>query len=152
MIARTAAPREAPVFEAFCKEKLAPLVLRVALGLVCVYHGYLKIMAAGGTAWSPGLATGWQLLIAWGEFGAGLAILVGLHCRVAAAVVVLLTTGTLIWWQGWNLVRLPLASLEPAFLLLLLGLALLFLGAGELSLDGRAGGKGAGAKLAKHRA
>ena len=34
--------------EAFCKEKLGPLALRLALGLVCVWHGYLKIMAGGG--------------------------------------------------------------------------------------------------------
>jgi uncharacterized membrane protein YphA (DoxX/SURF4 family) len=47
------------VFETFFKEKLGPLTLRLALGSVCLYHGYVKIMAQGGTAWTSGLATGW---------------------------------------------------------------------------------------------
>ena len=137
------------MFEAYCKEKLAPLTLRLALGLVCAYHGYLKIMAAGGTAWAPGLATGWQVLIAWGEFTAGLAILVGFRCRIAATAILALTVGPLAWWQGWNLFHLPLRTLEPVATLLLAGLALLFLGAGELSLDARAFGKPAGGRATK---
>jgi uncharacterized membrane protein YphA (DoxX/SURF4 family) len=137
------------VFEAFCKEKLAPLTLRIALGLLCVYHGYLKIMAAGGTHWDPGLALGWQLGIAWGEFVAGLAILLGFRCRVFAFVVLVLTTGTTGWWQGWNVLHLPISKLEPLLIVLLISLALLFLGAGELSLDGRSGGKGGSARLAR---
>jgi uncharacterized membrane protein YphA (DoxX/SURF4 family) len=143
-------PEDATVFEAFCKEKLGPLSLRLALGLVCVYHGYLKIMATGGTTWSPGLAVGWQLLIAWGEFFAGLAVLVGFRCRTAAVVALALTGGTMIWWQGWKVLEMPLWHLEPAFMVLLMGLALLFLGAGELSVDGRIGG-GVTARPAKKK-
>jgi putative oxidoreductase len=140
------------MFEAYLREKLGPLTLRLALGLVCVYHGYLKIMMAGGTAWYPGWPTGWQVTIAWGEFAAGLAILVGLRCRLAAALVLALTLGTLIGWQGWNVLQLPLRSLEWTLLLLLVGLALLFLGAGELSLDGRAGANmGTAGKAAKKK-
>src|SRR5262249_61117472 len=85
--------RETAVFEAFCKDKLGPLALRLAVGLFCVYHGYLKIMAAGGTAWYPSLAVGWQVLIAWAEFASGLAVLLGFRCRTAATVVVGLTAG-----------------------------------------------------------
>ena len=128
------------MFEAFCKDKLGPLSLRLALGLVCVYHGYLKIMVAGGTAWYPSWPVGWQLLIAWGEFGAGLAVLLGFRCRAAAAIVLALTAGTLLGWQGWNALRLPLRTLEPTVILLLLGLGLLFVGAGGLSVDSRSGG------------
>jgi uncharacterized membrane protein YphA (DoxX/SURF4 family) len=128
------------MFEAFCREKLGPLALRLALGLVCAYHGFVKIMAAGGTTWYPSLPTGWQLLIAWGEFCAGVAILVGFRCRWAAAGVLALTSGTWIWFQGWNLLHLPLKTLEPVVMVLLTGLALLFFGAGELSVDARAGG------------
>jgi putative oxidoreductase len=134
--------REAAVFEAFCKEKLAPLFLRLALGSVCVYHGYLKIRADGGTTWSPGLPTGWQLALAWGEFAGGLAILVGFRCRLAAAVVLAFMLGLIAWWQGWTVFQQPFRSLEQTFLLILIGFALLFLGAGELSVDGRSSGKG----------
>jgi uncharacterized membrane protein YphA (DoxX/SURF4 family) len=131
------------VFETFCKEKLGPLALRLAVGLFCVYHGYLKIMAAGGTAWYTGLPVAWQVLLAWAEFGAGLAILLGFRCRIAATLVLVLTAGLLLWSQGWKVLELPIRSLETALLVLLMGTALLFLGAGELSLDARGGGKAA---------
>ncbi len=139
------------MIEALCKDKIGPLILRLALGLVYVSHGYVKIMATGGMSWYPGLAVGWQLLIAWGEFAAGLAILLGFHCRLAATVATAITVGVLAWWQGWNVSHLPLRSLEPTFLILMMGLALLFLGAGELSVDGRAGGKPAAAKPPKKK-
>jgi uncharacterized membrane protein YphA (DoxX/SURF4 family) len=132
------------MFEVFFREKIAPLTLRLALGLVCAYHGYLKIMAAGGTAWAPGLGVGWQLLIAWGEFAAGLAILVGFRCRWAATIVLALTLGTQLTFLGWRVLDLPLRQLESIFLLLLAGLALLFLGAGEISVDARMGWAGGG--------
>ena len=125
--------------ESFFKEKAAPLVLRFTLGGLCVYHGYLKIMAAGGTTWYPGMPTGWQLFIAWSEFAAGLAILLGFRCRLAAGLALAANAAALWWWQGWNLFRLPMRSLEQPLLLLLVAVALLFLGAGELSLDGRRG-------------
>jgi uncharacterized membrane protein YphA (DoxX/SURF4 family) len=131
------------VFETYCREKIAPLVLRVALGLVAAYHGYLKIIADGGTHWQPGLPTGWQVVLAWGEFVAGLAVLIGLRCRLAALTVLVLSVGLPLWWQGTGLVRQPVRSLEPHFLLFLLSLGLLFLGAGELSLDGRSRGAAA---------
>jgi uncharacterized membrane protein YphA (DoxX/SURF4 family) len=143
--------RETPVFESYCKENLGPLALRLALGFVCVYHGYVKIMASGGTTWYPGMPVVWQLLIAWGEFGAGLAILLGFRCRLAAALVVALTMGTLMWFQGWHLFQMPLHSLEPTVLLVLMGLALLFLGAGELSVDSRGTATTSSSKPAKKR-
>src|ERR1700730_1369826 len=143
------APGEILVFEAFCKDKLAPLALRLALGLVCVYHGYMKIKASGGTAWYPAWPTGWQMLIAGGEFSPALAILFGFRCRLAAAIVLAITTGTLAWWKGWGVFQLPLQTLEPTAMLLLMGLSLLFLGAGELSLDGRGTSKLGFVKAAK---
>lgn len=133
------------MFEAFFKDKLGPLALRLALGLFCAYHGYLKIMAAGGTAWNPALGVAWQLLVAWGEFAGGLAILLGFRCRLAAAGVLFLSSGLLVWNLGWRLFSQPVSNLEMSFLFLLATLALLFLGAGELSLDARSGG-GGGAK------
>ena len=134
------------MFEAYCREKIGPLVLRIALGLVCAYHGFLKITSHGGMEWAPGMAVGWQLLIAWGEFCGGAAILVGFYCRWAALLVLIVTIAELSWARGWTVFKLPLTHLEPLFMLLLMGVALLFLGAGEMSIDGRlglAGGRGA---------
>ena len=129
------------MFETYCKDKLAPLTLRLGLGLFCVYHGYLKIQASGGTAWYPALPKGWQLAIAWGEFVAGLAILFGIRCRLAAAAALIISGGTFLWWQGWNALRLPIPTVEPMILVLLVAIALVFLGGGGLSLDGRSDAK-----------
>ena len=137
------------MFESFCRDKLGPLVLRLALGVASVYHGYLKIMAAGGTSWYPGLPVAWQLLLAWGEFASGLAILVGFYCRWSAGLLLALTFSTLVVSQGWNLLHLPVRALEPVLLLLMLGLAVLFLGAGELSLDRRSGSGSLGGRAAR---
>jgi uncharacterized membrane protein YphA (DoxX/SURF4 family) len=138
-----------PVFEKYCRDKLAPLALRLALGLACVYHGYLKIMASGGTAWNTGLPVGWQLLIAWGEFGAGLALLVGLRCRLAAAAALAVIAGLVVWQEGWNVFHLSPKILEPVLLLILIGLALVFQGGGDLTLAGRSASRGGAAKLLK---
>jgi uncharacterized membrane protein YphA (DoxX/SURF4 family) len=135
------------VFEAFFREKMGPLALRLALGLVLVTHGFVKITAAGGMSWTQGLSTGWQLFIAWGELVSGVAILAGFRCRIFAALALGLTAGTFVWWQGWNIFHLPLRTLEPTAMLLLLSLALCCLGAGELSLDGR--GRGLALKPAR---
>jgi uncharacterized membrane protein YphA (DoxX/SURF4 family) len=129
------------VFEAFCREKLGPLALRLALGVFCFYSGYLKIMAAGGTAWLPGMPVTWQVVLSWGEFCAGVAILLGFRCRIAAAVVLAITVGMLLWIHGWRVFRLQIRDLEMVFLFLLSGLALLFVGAGGFSLDARMMGK-----------
>jgi uncharacterized membrane protein YphA (DoxX/SURF4 family) len=139
------------MIEAYCREKLGPLALRLALGLVCVYHGFVKIMASGGTAWASGLATPWQVLIAWGEFTAGVAVLAGFRCRLAAAAVLAVTAAQPAWWYGWRLFDLPLRTLEPVAVVLLMGLSLLFLGAGGLALDARGGGRPAAARAARKR-
>jgi uncharacterized membrane protein YphA (DoxX/SURF4 family) len=129
------------MFEAYCRENLGPLLLRVALGAVCVARGYLKIMVSGGTAWAAGLSTFWQLVISWGEFTAGVAILAGFRSRWAAAVVMALSVGTQVWWYGWGVFDRPLPDLEGELILLLMALTLVCLGGGGLSLDAR--GKGA---------
>jgi hypothetical protein len=73
---------------------------------------------------------------------------------MAAGVVLVLTVVTVWRAQGWGLLHVSLKTLEPLLMLFLVGMALLFLGAGELSIDGRAtgGGGGAGAKAPKKKA
>jgi uncharacterized membrane protein YphA (DoxX/SURF4 family) len=129
------------VFESQFREKIGPLVLRLALGVVCVYHGFAKIQANGGTNWAPDLNVLWQLTIAWGEFSAGMAILVGLYCRWAAAAALLLSVGTLIWFQGARLLSQPIASLESRFLVVLCSVALLCLGGGAWAVSAPSGGR-----------
>ncbi len=131
------------MFEAYCREKLGPLMLRLALGLVCVYHGFLKIMAVGGTAWSPDLPVLWQVALAWGEFVGGVAVLAGFRCRVAAGIALACTLGHVFWANGWGLFQLPWIRLERIVTVILMELSLVFLGGGDLALDG---GKGRGSR------
>jgi len=139
------------VFETFFRDRLAPLTLRLALGLVGIFHGFIKIMANGGMTWHLNMPVGYQLLLAWGEFGAGLAILLGLRCRWAAAGALGVLSFTQVWQHGWNVLSQPVRTLEPTLVLLLSGLALLFLGAGELSLDARGGGTGSASRGVKKK-
>ena len=132
------------MFEAYCREKLGPLVLRLALGLVSVLEGYQRIKRDGGTAWTTDLPPTWQLAISWGEFTAGVAILAGFRCRWAAAAVLVLLVGQQVWWHGWGMLDQSLPRLEWLGIVLLMGLSLLFLGGGGLAVDARgAGGRGA---------
>ncbi|GIW80511.1 MAG: GntR family transcriptional regulator [Gemmatales bacterium] len=139
------------MFEPFFREKLGPLVLRVAIGLVCIYHGFLKIMLSGGTAWQPGLPVFWQMVIAWGEFIAGVAIVLGFYCRLGAFVVMSITAGLFVWWHGWKIFRLPVQSLEPVVMFLLVTSALLLIGGGEFSLDARSGSGGSWRQAPRRR-
>lgn len=125
------------MFETFFRDRLAPLTLRLALGLVCVYHGFMKIMANGGLTWHLNMPRSYQMAVAWGEFAAGLAILLGLRCRWAAAAALAVLGYTQFYQHGWDVLQQPIRTLEPLLVLLLTGLALLFLGGGELSLDAR---------------
>jgi uncharacterized membrane protein YphA (DoxX/SURF4 family) len=113
----------------------------MALGLVCIYHGFAKIQANGGTNWAPDLHVLWQLAIAWGEFGAGMAILVGLYSRWAAAAALVISTGTLVWFQGVRLFSQPIASLESRFLIMFCSVALLCLGGGAWAVSASHGGR-----------
>lgn len=126
-------------------------MLRLALGLFCFHHGFLKIRAGGGTAWHPGLPASWQLLIAWGEFVAGVAILTGCHCRLAAVTILSISGGTTLWRHGWKVLQLPLPTLEPILTILLMALALLFLGGGGLVLGSPGAGTALAGKLLKKK-
>jgi uncharacterized membrane protein YphA (DoxX/SURF4 family) len=101
-------------------------------------------MAHGGAFWTSGMPTWLQMAIAWGEFGCGLAILLGFYCRYSAAGVLGVTFATLFWFHGWGMLHLPLKLLEPVIMLVLVSVALVFFGAGELSLDGRGKGGSSG--------
>lgn len=144
-------PGGQPVFDEFFREKMGPLTLRLALGLEFVSHGYLKIMAGGGTTWQPGLGTAWQLFIAWGQFAAGLAILLGFNCRRSVAIGLAVQIGLLAWTYGWGYFQLPIRTLEPIIFLQLVCLTLLFTGPGHLSLDAKLAGNSAAGRAPRKK-
>ena len=67
------------------------LPVRVALGVVFTYHGYLKLFGGGVVHLAEGLgamglqpAMAWAVLVAATEFLGGLGVLVGMWTRLAA--------------------------------------------------------------------
>jgi putative oxidoreductase len=124
-----------------------PLVLRVVLGGLFVYHGYDKF--DGGISmvedmfdmWGvplPGLAAPLTAVV---EIAAGLALIVGLCTRVAATMLGLVMVGALLYVKtDLGIIATATDPMPGAELALLAGLfTLMAVGAGPASLDAAAG-------------
>jgi putative oxidoreductase len=120
------------------------LVLRLAVGAVFIYHGWMKLSGMEATA---SMMTGiglpmpmfWAWLVAIVEFGGGIAIILGLFNRIVTAllainmVVALLTVHTKMPYGGAT--ELPIVLLAAL-------LALHTTGPGNCALMGRKQGSG----------
>jgi putative oxidoreductase len=125
----------------------APLVLRVVLGGLFIWHGIDKFDAGISmveemfTMWgvpAPGLAAP---LVAIVEIVAGIALVLGIGTRIAAVLLSVVMIGALIYVkQDLGIISsgpMPGAELDLALLAGLI--ALVVLGPGRLSLDDRLG-------------
>lgn len=130
------------MFEAFCREKLAPLLLRLTIGMLGACWGYFKINHNFGFDWYDRFhPAAWQAVLGWTEFCTGIAILLGLYCRLATGAYLLVTTGFLIWHDKMLLLQIPPKELVLPVLLFLMTIVLVLQGAGPFSLDGRRRGR-----------
>lgn len=126
-----------------CCEKLKPcasLFLRLGLGIIFVYHGFGKVFgpaAALGSAWNPNLPVIIQILVAWGEFLGGLAILAGFLTCLAASGIIIIMLGAIVLVHGKNGFSLMNHGFEYNFALIMMCLALIANGSGPLSIDSR---------------
>ena len=123
-----------------CCEKLKPyagIFLRLGLGIIFTYHGFGKIFGEGsnmGTAWNPGLPVLLQVLVSWGEFVGGLAILAGFLTPWAALGIIIIMLGAIITVHGKNGFNMMNGGFEYNFALIMMCLALIATGAGPLSI------------------
>ena len=107
-----------------CKETLGPLVLRLGLAVICLFHGFDKITGPrheGGANWHwlkpplpppvfggpvnpprETLPEAAQLAIAWGEFGAGIALLLGVLTPLAALAAASAFVAESFFTPHWN--------------------------------------------------
>jgi putative oxidoreductase len=119
----------------------ASLFLRIALGAVFIYHGYGKVFgesAAMGTAWNPyGMPSVLQLLVAWGEFAGGIALLIGFLTPIAAIGIITIMAGAIVTVTGKNGFNMMNQGYEYNFVLIMMCLALIANGAGACSIDCR---------------
>ena len=121
---------------------LVPLLLRLGLAAVFIYHGLEKVSPENnyGANWYPGIAAPEavkvpaQLATAWGELLGGVALAVGFLPRVAAAGLILIMAGaiaTVTGPKGFSAVK---GGWEYNFVLIVMCLGVLLLGGGPLGL------------------
>jgi putative oxidoreductase len=126
---------------------ITSLALRVALALILLFHGGLKVIQDGGAGWHAWLPQWVQVVVAWGELLAGFALLIGLCTRVAALGVIALMVGAVIIVTGQDVfVRTQIQAglhgfntmaigYEYNFALIAMCVALVCLGGGDFSVD-----------------
>jgi putative oxidoreductase len=129
------------MFDALAKNTVAPLVMRLGLAVVFIYHGLGKVSqeTAWGTTWagtSPqALPAAVQFAVAWGELVGGIALALGFLTRFAAAGIAVIMAGAIYlvhWRNGFDIRN---QGYEYNFTLLVLCAGVILLGGGTLSLD-----------------
>ncbi len=114
---------------------LGLLLLRLALGIVFIYHGVTKFQnmeATIGFFASIGLGAGMAWLVATIETLGGLAVLLGLSTQVAATFLALVMIGSIITVKGE--MGFANGGYELDLVLLLISLALVFTGPGRYTV------------------
>ncbi len=127
----------------FCRSKeqcvdVALLILRVAVGVIFILHGYGKLFgnAPGMTAFTGMVAhigfpapTLFAYAAAFAEFFGGIAVLLGIFTDVAA---ILISIVMLVTFVGVKKFSFP--SADPDFALLAITLSLYFMGPGKYTV------------------
>jgi putative oxidoreductase len=134
------------MFEGVAIRTFVPLLLRVGLAAVFIYHGLEKITPdnAYGLKWAdhmPGApavlqnAPPLQALVSWGELLGGAAVALGLFTRLAAAGLIIIMMGAILTYTGGHGFSAVSGGYEYNFVLILMAAALMLSGAGTFSLD-----------------
>jgi uncharacterized membrane protein YphA (DoxX/SURF4 family) len=142
------------------KNAFGALVLRLGLAVIFLHQGFEKITRAGtewGAEWhytgpptsGPGIFAGpnpppprkhlpasIQLVVSWGEVIGGLALAVGVWTQWMAAGLIVLRLGAIGIFTFQERFSFPEGGgYESNFAILVMGVAVMFLGGGTLALD-----------------
>jgi putative oxidoreductase len=127
------------MFSVFAKNVIVPLLLRLGLAAVFIFHGYSKISGEGvGARWMPGpdpLPSILQLAVAWGELLGGLAVAVGFLTRLAALGLIAIMAGAVATVHGAHGFDLSQGGFEYNFVLIIMCVCLVLGGPGPLAVD-----------------
>lgn len=118
----------------WCSPNLALLILRISLGLIFVAHGLSKINnmeATLGFFASLGIPAFLTYLVAWVEFLAGIALILGVYSWISgvAIAVIMVFAIILVKSKGGNLM-----AAETDFMIFAAALTIAFIGPGKFSL------------------
>jgi len=129
----------------FGQKVLAPLVLRLGLAVIFIYHGLSKLGpdTRWGTAWAGDLdlPPAVQAAVAWGEFLGGVALAIGFLARLAALGLIVIMVGAIALVHGqhgfalYNPISPSDLGYEYNFALIVLCLGVVLLGSGPVGLD-----------------
>jgi len=116
---------------------LAPLVLRLGLAVVFIFHGMQKVQAQDkwGTGWHPEMAAAMQAAVAWGELLGGVAMAIGFLTRLAALGLIAIMAGAIVTVHGEHGFALKNGGYEYNFALIVIATGVVLLGSGVLGLD-----------------
>ena len=122
----------------------ALLLVRIAIGLVFLYHGSGILFGAFGGPAPARFAAHLHLplligyLVGIGQFFGGLGILLGIFTRVCAAAIAIIMLGAIVLVHIPHGFDVSHGGMEYAFTELLVALALVFTGPGRYSLAAKA--------------
>jgi putative oxidoreductase len=136
------------MFDLVAKNTLVPLILRLGLAAVFIYHGMQKVNGPGheaGMNWVPKPADqpeapevpppAVQAAVAYGELVGGIALAVGFLTRLAALGIAAIMGGAIYTVTGKNGFDLLNHGYEYNFLILVVCAAVFLLGGGTLAVD-----------------
>ncbi len=132
-------PAAAPFYEIFAP--LAYPLIRAALGLILIPHGYAKLFGNDAVAASRNfVGFGWAYPLAWAyfigavEFFGGILMTLGLFTRIVAAafVIEMSVICFAVLYPNWSWGR---RGMEYALFMGIVALAIFFRGGGRWSLD-----------------
>jgi putative oxidoreductase len=133
-------------------QPLALLVLRVVIGVIMIAHGYSKVF--GGISHVVGMVVhlglpGWLAYpLAATEFLGGMLMIAGLFTRFVG-VAMLIDMSVAIWKIHWHKGLTGQGGIEFPLAVAAIAFALIFFGAGSISIDGALRGGGGGVKAKK---
>jgi putative oxidoreductase len=132
-------PAVAKLYETF--GPLSHTLIRVALGLILIPHGFSKLFLNDALPASRNFVNfGWAYPLAWAyfigalEFFGGIMLAVGLYTRIIAAAVAIemAVISFAVLWPNWSWGR---RGMEYALFMGIVALAIFFRGGGRWSLD-----------------
>ena len=120
------------------KNTVTPLLLRLMLGAIFIYHGLDLVTGQGhqmGANWNPSLPAAAQLAAAWGQLLGGIALALGFLTRLAALGIIAIMCGaiaTVHWPHGFSVQN---GGFEYNAAIIVMCLCLVLGGPGPIAVD-----------------
>jgi putative oxidoreductase len=119
----------------FVRDAVVPLLLRLGLAAVFLYHGTDLVSKDLGAGWNPNLPGPAQVAVAWGELLGGLAMALGLLTRLAALGLIVIMAGAIVLVHAPHGFDIQKHGWEYNFVLIVVAVAVFLLGSGPFGVD-----------------